>query len=349
MRPLLVCVVIVLSVGSAWADAADRAARYLMSIQEETGFFRYEYDFVTRTWSDDDNIVRQAGTASALAAYAVDRGDSRAAAAARAALAALHRMSIPHGSGMIVSADGTPDGAKTGATALALLASALVDVDAARREAWMRGLLALQRSDGRFRRSPTNREASGYYDGESWFALAVLDARHRGVVPPTALAAVDTGMLRYYGPREEISFFHWGQLAAAARHATTRDPELRAFAEAQSAAFIERLRPEASRNSSSCYQLEGLAASYLLLGEAPKLQARVRDRLYRDVWHNTRLQISRWDSEFEDDGVVVSGRALAGFDGAFMNGVRRLQTRIDTTQHCLAAFLQVENLGLRLR
>jgi hypothetical protein len=347
---LLAALLLAFSAPAAAADPADVAAAYLRDAQLENGLFRYEYNFLTGRWSRKDNVVRQAGTAFALAFYHQQRAHEPTRQAVVRSLTALAARSIPHGEGLLVSEDGSPEKARTGATALALAAAVLAGIDSAPIAAWRDGLLALQRDDGRFARTPLDERPSGYYDGETWMALGLLAARDDDPALAQALARADSGMLRAYGAEVDITFYHWGQLAAATRYAKTGDPALVAFAAGQTQSFLDSARPKVSSNSNSCYSLEGLAAAYVLIATDQRLAPlaqRIAERIQAELAHNLSLQVQREQEAFLlREGAELRLAELPLFAGAFLNARYQMKTRIDSTQHCLAALLQVTTLDL---
>ena len=333
-------------------DAADLAAAYMRSAQLENGFFRYEYDFIAGKWSRKDNIVRQAGAAFGLAIYHHQRPHEPSRQAVERALTALAQISIPYGDGLLISNDGSLRQAKTGATALALAAAVLAGIDSAPVQGWRDGLLALQRPDGRFQQSAVKPDPIGYYDGETWLALALLAARDGGSEFAAALAKADEGMIEAYGRTADVTFYHWGQLASAARFGRTQDPRFVGFAAAQTELFLEETRPAVSTNSNSCYSLEGMAAAYALVRTDPRLAPlteRIGERLEQEMAHNLSIQVQPGQTSLTlRNGAELVAAELPDFAGAFLNGRLRLQTRIDATQHCLAAMLQLSALGFAL-
>jgi len=331
------------------ADPADLAAGYMRDAQLETGLFRYEYDFIEGRWSRDDNLVRQAGAAFGLAVYHRQRPHEPTRQAVQRALIALAELSIPYDGGLLISEDGSLRKVKTGTTALALAAAVLAGIDSAPVAAWRDGLLALQRHDGRFQRSPVNYEAIGYYDGETWLALALLAARDGGAEFAEALSRADEGLMAGYA-RADVTFYHWGQLAAAVRFGQTGERRFLDFAATQTEAFLDDLRPKASANSNSCYSLEGLAAAYAVVSTEPRLQPltdRIAERIGAELAYNLTLQVLPGQTGLPlREGAWLEAAELPRFAGAFLNGRTRLQTRIDATQHCLAALLQISVLDL---
>ena len=69
----LLAALLAFSAPASAADPADLAAAYMRDAQLENGLFRYEYDFLAGRWSRQDQIVRQAGAAFALAFYHQER------------------------------------------------------------------------------------------------------------------------------------------------------------------------------------------------------------------------------------------------------------------------------------
>jgi len=325
----------------------EMAAEYLHGIQKEDGLFNYEYDFLAGKWSTSDNIVRQGGTAYALALYYAETRDAQAAESVRRALDAFEARSVGFADGLLLSANGTLADAKAGATALALISALLVEEPQDRAKAWLRGLLALQRNDGRFARGPFWAEPSPYYDGESWLALAY--SAQMGLLddaPGSPLSRADQAMVTRYGENPDIGFFHWGQLATELRYKTTDDPIFVTFAAQQVAIYLADMRPTVSATANRCYSLEGLTAAMATLQAAPKwvvLRETIAERVARVLVNSDALQIKPGaDGITIRDGVFLSLPELDQFAGAFLNGRTRPQTRIDMTQHCLAAFLGAE-------
>lgn len=355
---LLICGAVV--AGYAWAqDAvpevrAQHAARYMISAQLPDGLFRYEYDFVTARYSSKNNDVRQGGAGFALGQYFLQTGDPAAGEALRRAIAAYDRYSIDFSQGRLLSVSGKVTRAKVGATALALLSELYYQQRsgdqryALTRRAWLNGILALQAADGGFEAYPHSGKQSSYSNGEAWLALA----RYHAVFPEdgasaAALAKSDGKMVDYYRLHPDVGFFHWGEMAAAERFKTSGDQRFAVFALDQAAQYVDKLRPRVSSRSNSCYSVEGLLSALEVAGKvggSGELSARLEERLRAEMVKNGRLQIGPKQERI----VFGPGRYLVSPDlrrmaGAFLNGRARPQVRIDSTQHCLSAFLRYGN------
>ena len=332
------------------------AAQYLTRIQDENGQFRYEYNFVTSKFSKKNSIVRQAGTAHALAEYLRASADERFAPAVKNAVAMLQAQSVSLGDGLVVTVDGDIDKARTGATALALLtvtfyAQATGDESYESFQASLiDGLAELQLPDGHFESTPGSGEYSPYFDGEAWYALAEFNRKmpdHHLV--SEMLETADGTMIDYYTDNPDIGFSHWGMLAASTRYRATGEARFLDFLEHQGAIFIDELRPEHKPRVNNCYSIEGLGSAAVALAEGGRrdnaLWSRIVARVDQDTRNNNRFQI------LPGQGIILLGPKsklihdrLKEFEGAFLNGQTRPQTRIDFTQHCMSALLKYKAL-----
>ena len=328
----------------------QRAADYLLRAQLGNGLFRYEHDFLSGRDSRKNNIVRQAGTTYALAEYLARLPGEGAAAALKRAQHALAAKSISWGDGSLVTVGGRLDKAKAGATALALL-SLLMQPERPQTaaqdlaDAWLRGLLALQMSNGGFASRPDSTKQSPYSNGEIWLALARYNLHYpQQVAAAEALRRADDFMMRFYAAQPHIGFFHWGVMAASVRYASTKEPRFVDFIVQQVELFLDQLRPEVKVEANSCYSIEGLldgAAAIGAHGGHPELHARIMVRVQREMAKNRRLQISPGQRQivFGDDRTLTAPE-IADYSGAFLNGRYRPQVRIDATQHCLSAMVK---------
>jgi hypothetical protein len=159
--------------------AADEFARYLRYRQLEDGFFSYEFLPGRDMYWDEQNWVRQASTAWAMAVHARARGDAASAAAAERAIASLDKMVKPLKDSPGASFVATPEGDyPLGATAMYCLA--LLDGPDPHRYAdrvaeLLNGLAAMQSPNGSFRTHfpPSGGDWSqNYFPGEALLAIA---------------------------------------------------------------------------------------------------------------------------------------------------------------------------------
>ena len=355
-----------LACAAAWpATAAEtppmrRAVEHLLAIQTPDGLFRYEFDFLKSAHTDRDNIVRQAGTTYGLAEYFAHARDAAIAKPLQAALDRLDALSRPFGAGRLVTAGGDLDKAPTGATALAMTAEVLYfrtsgDARFAEsREAWFRGLLALRGPRGGFLKAPGSDEESPYFNGEAWLALATYAATPGLTRRADAhLPAIDESLMARYARKPNLSFFHWGVMAADARYRTTRDARFAAFAIDQARTYVEKLQPRLRKQVNACYALEGLIPARTLLAAGPRPDARLAQRLTRRIDAELKKSLGFQIGTGQDvlalgGGATLHSPHLKGFAGAFVSGLHRPTIRIDFTQHCLSAMVKAVRAGFRL-
>lgn len=338
----------------AYAEAAARlAARFMAGSLTDSGLFRYEFDFVAGTWSENDNIVRQAGAISALGAYLAVLGrDPIVEQSMQRVLRTLADYSIYFRGGRLVSKDGTLAGALTGATALALhgeilYAAATGDNQfAGDRTGWLTALLDHWDPALGMRLTPIHSDRSPYFDGETWLALATYTELYPddGRVAET-IVGMDTALMSHYGEQPISTFFHWGALASRVRHRSTGEPRFIDFAAAQAAIYLTEMRPYIDPQRNTCSSVEGLAPIWHLLMGVPELapfRADMRNRVLNEQHKNAQLQIRPGQTEHQSaPGVTLFSEEMPHFVGAYLNARHRLQSRIDTTQHCLNAWLQM--------
>jgi len=322
-------------------------------MQLDSGLFIYEHDFLSGADSSENNIVRQAGAAFALAEYFQYSKKLVARRAVDRARKAFERNAVDWQDGRLLALHGKQDQAKAGATALAVLAALYTAVDEQELRSdqqlrgWIKGLLALQQQDGGFSSKPGLDQQSAYSNGEIWLALAAYLAVGGGWKDPVlsnALERADNRFLENYTSKPDIGFFHWGMMAAAKRYWSTRDPRFSGFIAEQTRIFLEELRPRVSRKSNSCYSVEGLLAGLAVL-QAEKgyenLSQKVSLRVKKEMQKNRRLQLlpDQENIRFSKNHYLKSPE-LIRYTGAFLNGKYRPQIRIDATQHCLSAMLK---------
>ena len=223
------------------ATAAVQTGAWLARHQRQDGLFHYEYRPETGAWTREDSIVRQAGSAWALATLAAVVPQTGLQTAATAAVAGVLRSGLhrdgPGGLFYLASPDGTP---RLGATPLILLAAgalrsgAQVDADVTTRLAGT--LLAIQERNGRFGTHARGLALEGsetYYAGQCTLALA----REFGRTKRARYATAVRRALRHYHDRwrsdpeaRDLSFVAWMLQACEAWHAQTDDADIAAYA-----------------------------------------------------------------------------------------------------------------------
>ena len=334
-------------------ERAVLAATYMGYIQRKTGYFSYEFDFVSGSWSRADELVRQAGASYGLSEYLLTHDDAIAKSVVEKAIKAYRSNSAPFKQGKLLTENLDVSKAETGATALALIGALQYakatgdhqfDADI---QAWKEGVVGLYHPKGGFAGGPNDPEESPYFNGEGWLALSVYaeyyphDEKVKAI-----LAALDAAMVKLYQAQPDIGFFHWGLMASARRYGQTKDPQLVEFGAQQVNQFLTEMRPTFDEEVNSCYSVEGMAAILPVLQKTPKqsaLAARLHTRLRQEMNKNIGMQITPDQKML----VLVGGRTLTApelprYAGAFINGLDRPQIRIDFTQHCLSALLKSE-------
>lgn len=212
-------------------DAIGRIAEYMAYRQRDDGSFSYQFEPGRDRYTDDDNLVRQAGAIVAMCVDAAWSGRSASLAAADAALESHLRnvRDVPRAEGASFIA--TPDGQhRLGVTALITLALAehpQPEKYAEIRRRLIKGMLSLQRPSGMFVTAfppALEIDAQDYYPGEALLALARQHA-----LEPTGevLDAFDRAIdfyRQYFRHRPTPAFVTW-QVQAYARMAdhTKRD------------------------------------------------------------------------------------------------------------------------------
>ena len=334
---------------AAIEQKAEAAARYLVATETAEGRFFYEFDFLRSHFTNDDNIVRQTGAGFVLNQFYLLSGKPGFAEPAARSIAYYAARSVAVGEGQLPSEDGTREGGRAGAAALALLAELFhsraigKDFRPDLRQTWFRGLAAQQLADGGIAQRPQDTEADSYATGETWLALA----HYVDLVPgepevAAMLERLEAGVMAKYLAAPDRMFAHWGLMAAAQRLETTGEPPYRDFLTEFGTNYVRNLMPSSESGNNTCAALEGLiaAAAALESRNVPQLAAELRTRIEADLPRNLALQLAGDGTrlEFGPDHYYEDPK-LRNFIGAFLNGAYVLRTRVDSTQHCLSALL----------
>lgn len=164
---------------NALEESLTLGTDFLIAQQTEAGNFNYQYDFITKTFNQDDNQVRQAGALWALTLlYANDPENQALKEAAEKGIAYFETHSGENDAGRFVAYPGETQG-KTGTQALFVL-SLLTYGAENKLEPYLDFLLSLRQNDGRFYSKysldtgTATGDPSSYYDGETLLALAKL-------------------------------------------------------------------------------------------------------------------------------------------------------------------------------
>lgn len=262
----------------------------------------------------------------------------------------------PTGEGRLVSYDRSYETAWGGATALSLLAElqffhASGDPQfAALRQAWLQGLLVLYDTGKGFRRLPGSIDENALSNGEIWLALAYYTHLFPDDRVTSALVArLDDYMINTYSARPNAGFYSWGTSAAVQRLETTSDTKFRTFIGRITRVYLGNTSLLPSAGANSCAAIEGLAAALRVLSseESPDQNFIVRLRQYVDseMDKNLLLQIRKGQTRVElGNGAYLYAPSLADHAGAFLAAAQEPYVRIDFTEHCIAALLELDKV-----
>ena len=213
-------------------------AKFLVTNQLEAGNFRYQYNFVTKQYDNDDNQVRQAGALWGLALIYRHRPSLQLQRAfLRGVDFFLKHAREKSGSAMYLTYPGERNG-RSGAVALFSLA--LIEYLGARPAVNHRQelleilvktlafLMSLRTEEGRFSASYSYEDGVGfgapspYFDGEILLALGKALLELKAPVPAKVLAESAEAMYRVYvvdalakEPDSDLTkgFYQWGSMA----------------------------------------------------------------------------------------------------------------------------------------
>jgi len=269
------------------------------------------------------------------------------------ALRALGLLYRPSGEGRLVSYNRSYETAWGGATALSLLTElqyyrASHDARfAPLRRAWLEGLLVLYDGIGGFRTLPDSIDQNDLSNGEIWLALAYY-TRLFPADRATAdiVARVDSYLMRNYAGRSNTIFYSWAMKAAAERYAAKPDAKYVEFIAQQTRTFLDGFQTQSAATENSCAHVEGLAAARRVLISVTQpdldLVRRLNQRIDREMTKNLALQILPGQTRIElASGAYLSSPTVADYAGAFLAGTHQPYVRIDYTQHCLSAMIEL--------
>ncbi len=197
-------------------EVIESLGAYLVYRQKPNGLFTYQYEPAMDRYSDEENLVRQIGATSAMAAYATWSG--RSASIAAADIAIRYHMKgvtdIPHvaNAAFLATADGLH---KLGVTALfcqALAAHPKADRFLDVRKKLINGMIWLQRPSGLFITAFPPAEsiaAQDYFPGEALLAMAT----HYQQYPDERIFDAFNKAIQFYKPyfreRPSPAFVPW--------------------------------------------------------------------------------------------------------------------------------------------
>ncbi len=259
----------------------------------------------------------------------------------------------PDGNGRLVSYDRSYETAWGGATALSLLTELQfyrVSHDgqfASLRREWLEGLFVLYDGVGGFRSLPESIDENDLSNGEVWLALAYYlrlfpDDRATAAI----VARVDDHLMRTYIARPDAFFYSWGMKAAAQRLAATSDARFIRFIAQQTRTYLDGIGRPSDSAENSCADVEGLATAFGVLSATAHpdrdLMRRLRQRIDSEMTKNRSLQIQPGQSRIAlGNDTYLYSPTVADYAGAFLAGTHQPYVRIDYTEHCICALLEL--------
>jgi hypothetical protein len=272
--------------------------------------------------------------------------------------ATLQRLNLlyhPTGEGRLVSYDRSYETAWGGATALSLLAElqyfrASRDPQfASLRQAWLQGLLVLYNGKG-FRALPSSIDENALSNGEIWLALSYYSRLFpEDRVTAALVARLDDYMIETYSKRPKVIFYSWGTNAAAQRFETTSDGKFLRFIDQITRAYLGNTSQLPRPEENSCAAIEGLAAALRVLASEENTDrdfiVRLRQYIDKEMDKNRLLQIRKGQTRIElGNGAYLYAPSLADHAGAFLAAAREPYVRIDFTEHCISALLELDKV-----
>eukprot|EP00747_Dinoflagellata_sp_TGD_P161956 gnl/TRDRNA2_/TRDRNA2_179025_c0_seq1.p1 gnl/TRDRNA2_/TRDRNA2_179025_c0~~gnl/TRDRNA2_/TRDRNA2_179025_c0_seq1.p1 ORF type:complete len:450 (-),score=99.22 gnl/TRDRNA2_/TRDRNA2_179025_c0_seq1:375-1724(-) len=349
---------------------------FLMNTQKETGNFRYEYNWQTKDYTDDDNSVRQAGTLWSITLLHADSPSDRLLETARSGIRffAKNSYELPNSGRRIVRYPGEEKAGKTGTVALVALAHIellrhpehLQAEEKKQLEEHLHGyiktLLHAEMDDHTFHKRIRGRdgkpygESSSYYDGECLLALAKAAKYlgHDGLwhrLGPMAnggwkknakpgLKAVKKGEA---STKEMKGYYQWSTMAMYELWSTGKK-EYKNYADhiLRYADWV-RKRQASHGKANMGYAFEGLVPAYVVAvrtGDKKRAGA-LSCTLKRGLTNLYSMQVGHPRAKGLAKKAPSSDQsALGGCQGS----VKSPLLRIDTTQHQMHAMLFAKNL-----
>lgn len=341
------------------ADGKD----WLVHAQEENGHFRYEYDPLTNTYSEDDNTVRQAGALYELGELA--RREEKLSSDTKGAI----ERSIPFFENLskedsyngytfrCVTEPSSTRKCKLGSTSLVL--AGLLGYLEANPEGWKKHralvedyvsfILAMKKDGSGFRNEyrigkTTQKDAeSGFSNGEAFMALA----RFYNHEKRTDIATVLTDVFPYLQNEAfETTKYLWMMAGIKELVDVLPNPAFVPYAETFTKWRIDGIRTHRATTKNYCAYIEGVASAYSILEDSVSKDEAKKLRNEIDYWNakHARFQITPRDARM----LIITGgkvmlRDIADMktaQGGFMTSYGTPTQRIDFTQHCISAYLQ---------
>lgn len=326
----------------------DMAVNALSRMVKNNGKFVYEIDFLKNKKSKKNNIVREMGSAYALAFAYNQTGNKNLATKLKKVLDLMETRCIVVGEDTCFISD-NKNKIKVGATALGLLSELYYEQTskdfsyANLRNKLVNALVSSYREGVGVLASPLQEnQTSPYFDGETWFALSVYNLFYpKDKKVADLLLSLDETMFKIYKDKYLISFIHWGTMAASHRFEATKDEKFIDFLKTQFYLYVKE-RPTPARGSSTCSVSEGLSdIVFYVAGTDKNFAQKVFDRINQNKEKIEDLQVisNKVEGKKSEQFSKIHPKTEK-YIGAFKNTPNDYKTRNDVTQHCLIALLK---------
>ncbi len=345
----------------------ELGTRFLLAHIQPAGNFAYEYDWHRRTFSEDDNPVRQAGALWSLALIYQDGRDPEVARGVERVLAFFEKHSRLTTKGERYTVYPGVESGRLGTVALVALASldywrALESTGAdperaravrARLDEYLAYLVRVRRKDGSWPQSYHHSTGKGfgssspYFDGEALLALAKA-ARYAGREDfrELAIASANSGRRRWVtealvrdpDSSKTKGYYQWGSMAFY-ELATSGWPEGREFGGTvlDLADWMIDVHRTLQRRRNTGYAYEGIVHAYRLASE----RGDARAEKYRCTIELGMEKLTSWQvgSPIANAHIRSGPSPSALAIGGVQNHAREPGLRIDVTQHQMHAVI----------
>lgn len=343
------------------------ASAWLVRSQEESGHFRYEYAPYEDTYLDDDNIVRQAGALFELGE--IIRHDKKDVLELGPTIASsieyfeeLSRADTYNDIDFrcIVRYEGS-DTCKLGATALALIGimsyveaypemhseyeELIADYIAFIKAAKIEGTNEGFRNKHEIGEDSQSEAESSFSNGEALLALARYYRYYKEDIEVAELAQ---STFSYLTSTEYDSPLYLWMMAALKDMQVLWPNALYApyASDYTNWRITDRSRFRDTKNN-YCALAEGITSAYSVLKDTMSTPERAALRREIDFWNNKNLQLQIGDQDmvrYVRRGDTLERQVIRNMNvahGGFLTADNKLTQRIDFTQHCISAYLQV--------
>ena len=351
-------------------DYLALSAHYLITQQQQNGFFKYEYDFITGGYTLWDNVIHQARTGYALMMYygflVRNNIDSQLAStvlsAAKKALQGYADASVAHKGmpGELISFyynDAVPPAfeterkseshkeqrleAEVAATAFALIAELYYwnytsdTTFAAKREQWRKALihhanLALKKSA---RKNPS---MTYIWNAAAFYAQIDPSDKEIGELLPK----IDSYFLNAPRYMKNIDDYTWDMIAANQRYQMTQQTSFADFAARQTTKVLEDMYAQHDTTVNSCALSLGLVEASLILtgmsGDYTRIEQTALGRSQLEYYSSLKYTIlpnQAWIAL--GPGRTLHSQDFKRFAGAMVFGLHKPQTNIGLIELCL--------------